>query len=413
MALSIVPIGGTVGLSVDLGRAYLAKSLLQEAVDAAALAGARQYHTTNSAASANAAARSVFDANASARLSGAAPVIAMNTSTKTMSVSATYDVNTSFIRIVAPTRNATTVKATADAVIQNTGLAKNLEVSVMLDVSVSMGQSSGSPGLTKLQAMQSAAKNLIDTVVQTSQTPYASRVALAPYSSAVNVGGYFNAVTGTAPVGAWKSVVERAGAFNATQDPPSTNFFPSFKNMQSSVKGQYVSYVKGLSNSPLTATIQPLSTNKTALKSSIDAFTTDGTTAGQIGTAWSWYLLSPNWSGVFTGASAPAAYSSDVSKVVVLMSDFDYNTYYQSGVGDMNAQAAALCANMKAAGVTVYTIGFQVDHNLANSVSLFQGCASDATKAIEATNGTELIAAFQNVADTVVANVSSSIRLAR
>jgi hypothetical protein len=280
-----------------------------------------------------------------------------------------------------------------------------------------MGQSSGTTGMTKLAAMQTAAKNLIDTVVQSNQTPYASRVALVPYSSAVNVGSYFTTVTGTAPSGSWKSVVERAGAYNATEDPPSSAHFPSYKNMKANAKGpspQIVSFVKNSSsNTPSVGTIQPLSTNKAALKSSIDAYTTDGATAGEIGTAWAWYMLSPNWGSVWTGSATPLLYTDNVSKVAVLMSDFDYNTYYQGGVGDMNSQAATLCSNMKLAGVTIYTIGFQVDHSQANAVSLFTGCASDSSKAIEAQNGAQLISAFQTVADTVVANASSSVRLAR
>ena len=46
-------------------------------------------------------------------------------------------------------------------------------------------------------------------------------------------------------------------------------------------------------------------------------------------------------------------------KAVVLMTDGEYNTQYS--VNDSKVQALALCANMKAAGVTVYTVGFGFD----------------------------------------------------
>lgn len=41
--------------------------------------------------------------------------------------------------------------------------------------------------------------------------------------------------------------------------------------------------------------IVPLSDNKTALKNSINSYTAAGSTAGHIGIAWAWYLLSPNF----------------------------------------------------------------------------------------------------------------------
>ncbi len=44
--------------------------------------------------------------------------------------------------------------------------------------------------------MIAAAKDLIDIVVWDDQSKYTSRVALAPFSAAVNVGDYFTAITG-------------------------------------------------------------------------------------------------------------------------------------------------------------------------------------------------------------------------
>src|SRR5262249_47712992 len=65
----------------------------------------------------------------------------------------------------------------------------NLEISMMLDVTGSMG---GQPILD----LKSAAKDLIDIVVWGDQSKYTSRVALAPFAPAVNVGKYFTAITG-------------------------------------------------------------------------------------------------------------------------------------------------------------------------------------------------------------------------
>jgi hypothetical protein len=253
--------------------------------------------------------------------------------------------------------------------------------------------------------------------VQTNQSPYTSRVALAPFSAAGNVGTYFNAITGSAPNGSWTSVVERAGAFNATDDPPSSKAFPSYQSMHTQAQSTNT-MIRNMErtrtyNVPAVASVVPLTSNTTTLNTAIDAFTTDGTTAGHIGTAWSWYLLSPNWASLWPSQSKPGPYDNTTSKVAILMSDFDFNVYYQTGVGDMNAQAAALCANMKAAGVTVYTIGFQVDSTKPYSVSLFNNCASDPSKAILASTGADLISSFQTIANTVLASVTSPVRLSQ
>src|SRR5262249_10950053 len=157
----------------------------------------------------------------------------------------------------------------------------------------------------------SAAKALIDTVIQSSQSPFSSRVALAPYSSAVNVGStYYKKVTNQTLSGSWSSVVERSGTYAFTEDAPASNkWLGSFKSKKSSAQGDYASIVQNYSsNVPSSSLISPLSTDKTALTTVIDGFSANGTTAGHLGVAWTWYLLSPKWSSIWTGTTTPAAY---------------------------------------------------------------------------------------------------------
>ena len=49
--------------------------------------------------------------------------------------------------------------------------------------------------------------------------------------------------------------------------------------------------------------VTPLSTDKAALLARIDALQGYGGTAGALGTSWSWYMLSPDWGPVWSGAS--------------------------------------------------------------------------------------------------------------
>src|SRR5262249_34890230 len=68
----------------------------------------------------------------------------------------------------------------------------NLEVALALDITGSMAG-------TRIADLKIAAKDLIDLVVQDSQSPTYSKVALIPYSNAVNVGSYASDVRGAIP----------------------------------------------------------------------------------------------------------------------------------------------------------------------------------------------------------------------
>ncbi len=62
--------------------------------------------------------------------------------------------------------------------------------------------------------------------------------------------------------------------------------------------------------------------DRSSLSSQIDALSAGGSTAGHIGLAWGWYLLSPNFSSILPAESQPADYEEpDVLKVVILMTD--------------------------------------------------------------------------------------------
>ena len=86
---------------------------------------------------------------------------------------------------------------------QVTRNSNNIEVALALDNTNSMsGQ--------KIADLKVAAKDLIDLVVQDVQTPTYSKVALVPYSKAVNVGTYADQVRG--PIAGPKAITNAAWA---------------------------------------------------------------------------------------------------------------------------------------------------------------------------------------------------------
>lgn len=165
--------------------------------------------------------------------------------------------------------------------------------------------------------------------------------------------------------------------------------------------------------------IVPLSSNKWTLKQTAANLAASGSTAGHIGLAWAWYMLSPNFGYLWPEASRPAAYGKGgLIKAVILMTDGAFNTVYCEGViarnsttgsgstadhnscnapnGGSYGQAVAQCDAMKAAGLVVYTVGFDIGTD-ANAISLMTNCATSSQHAHLAATGTDLKEAFRTI----------------
>jgi hypothetical protein len=209
-------------------------------------------------------------------------------------------------------------------------------------------------------------------------------------------------------------VSERVVTNQYTDEPPSTTL----------VGRVYPPPPASPPNNPcITDEIVPLSSDKVALTAKVNAFVAQGSTAGQIGTAWAWYMISPEFAYLWPTASQPADYDEpNLLKIVVIMTDGAYNTAYCDGViaadstsgsgsntdhincnasnGTPFSQAAALCTAMKAAGVVVYTVGFDISSD-ATVVSTLQNCASSPSQAYLANDSAGLIADFQDIANSI------------
>jgi hypothetical protein len=170
-----------------------------------------------------------------------------------------------------------------------------------------------------------------------------------------------------------------------------------------------------LSGTCLGSTIEPLSSSISGIKADIDAFSVSGSTAGQIGIAWGWYMVSPNFASLWPSSGAAAYNTAETLKAVIIMTDGEFNAPYCNGVtargynassaasnncdpdnGEPYAQSRALCDAMKAQGVVVYTVGFQISAG-GGAEGLLQYCASTASGFYNAGSGTELSEAFNAI----------------
>lgn len=436
-ALTIFVVFTLVGGAVDLGRAMVARERLQSAVDSSVLAAARVWQLENDLTLAEEKAIAHFDTNKpveDSRVVSFTPD--MQAATFTMVGETT--VKTPFLSLV---KQSITVSTRGQALIAGGGNAgTNLEVSMMLDVTGSMGGS-------KIKDLKAAAKDLIDIVVWADQSEFTSRVALAPFSAAVNAGSVLGPKVAYNP-SSNRTFKQRSGSNstryrtneyclsertgpNAFTDvvPTGTNAIPRVYQTSSGTDC--------VTASP----IVPLTSNKDALKAVINGFVAEGNTAGHLGTAWAWYLLSPNWASVYAEGSKPKSYEMLtqtgekgqplLKKVAVLMTDGEYNQQYcnstttstpgatipdydtgssgancKSPHGTSTQQSRLMCAAMKAAGITVYTVGFEVGQT-GSAVDTLRGCASEPHMFYNTTTGDELRNAFRHIATSIAAPIIS------
>jgi Flp pilus assembly protein TadG len=381
----------SLGLAVDGARAYNVSNRVSAALDAAALAAGKMLDDENNSTEAiESRAKAFLQAQlADAPVSGIAipdPVVRVNRNTGEVDISVNVSVATTFAQLAGIPR-LNFPRASRVRFDQRT-----VELSMVLDITGSM-----CTPCSKIDGLKSAARELVSNILTPSTTAGSVKVAIAPYSASVNAGAFADTVSGGESSDG--CVVERTGPQNATDRPPQGG--NALGTSSRARNGQYACP---------TSPIMPLSSDPAALTAHIDALDTGGFTAGHIGLAWGWYLLSPRWNGVWPGDSRPKASTQQAIKAVLLMTDGEFNTSYIVGRGKNSTdvtvansspeQAARLCNNMKAEGILVYSVAFQAP---AAAQSLLRACATSSSHYFGTDNNQELVAAFRTIAERLLA----------
>lgn len=401
-----------VGLALDSSRAYNVSSRVQAALDAAALAGAKAMDVEGAtAASIQEAAKRFFDSYVP-RIDAADVGLANFRTTpdwSTSTVVAEVDVSMSSI-FGAVSQGASKMNFTPAAQVSYKAL--KIELSLVVDLTGSMCDAP--PAVTdppctsgaKLDALKLAANDMVDALFESDPNVGAVKIALVPYSASVNAGGYAAAVSDGASTDG--CVVERSGAAATTNAIANSSAPLGTSNtgaayFYSCVPTEVVPLTE-LSNSG----------QRTAFKAAINNLRATGGTAGHIGLAWGWYLLSPEWNSIWPGNPARAYDSKNVIKAVVLMTDGDFNISYANGgesiawpdplasdptaVGSSGHQALALCDAMRNAGsedrnIKIYTVAFQAP---PVAEAMLKQC-SGVDNYYDTTSSSQLNAAFKDI----------------
>ena len=465
-SLTAIVVLSLVGGAIDYGRAVHARYQIQEAVDSAVLAAARVWQTENDITLAQEKGLMHYNNNKPLTFSSQVSKFTPDFTANTISMEAEGEIPTPFLSMVRI--SSYTVGAFSQAKLQvGANAGQSVEVSLMLDVTGSMCI----PSCSKINDLKLAAKDFIDIVVWADQSEYTSKVALVPFANTVNVGStaMANNVRGTLQTGScltsnnpcisllanllagllpwvfgtpatWyqfpeassnvctgstctfkvsdRCVTERTGAAAYNDDAPNTaskKVGPGYLSNSNSAGNCGNNALVVNTGDAEVNTIQPITSDKTLLKRRIDKLATNGGTAGHLGTAWAWYMLSPNWAYLWPSANQPKPYGADkLQKYAILMTDGEYNTMYCNGAEAKNSngakincnatngqsynQARTLCTNMKAKGITVYTVGFQLGGSNSTSYQTLLQCASSPDKFFNAEDGTELRLSFRAIA---------------
>tara|TARA_R110001599_G_scaffold19006_8_gene73226 strand:- start:539 stop:2233 length:1695 start_codon:yes stop_codon:yes gene_type:complete len=360
IAFLAIPIFGAVGLSIDLGRAYVLKSKLSTALDAAGLAVGRNIFAPTDA-EIYADAQKYFDANFPSGFMGTDPItmdattVTWDATRENITLNVDANMNTTFMNVLG--QPSLTLGAATEIKRQNRGM----ELVLVLDNTGSMDKSLGSSD--RLGVLKTSAKGLIDTLYGNDETREKLWVGIVPYTMAVNVGpqniewlkNYYitnltsnsnsiftqdssntalgRDVTGNGSndtVYGWEGCVEMrdnllGGTVDISDDPPANDFVPYFWNdyhrnsdndfeddasvMANDWKrysgGNYysISSTRGPNKYCPTSKVLPLTAEKSTIKTHIDGMDHDGGTAVNIGMTWGWRAISPRWRGFWHGSS--------------------------------------------------------------------------------------------------------------
>lgn len=441
--------------ALDLMRVSIIRSRAQSALDLAVLAAGRNLAADETKWTADAIAyfnANMGDSNLGATITGptAKPVQVIN-GANVVQFDATVTVP---LMVSAFTQSGSMKFSLSTQARQRSN--SNLEMVLAIDTTGSMADSG------KMASAQSAARLAVTTMLGDSSGGV-TYMGLVPFNETVNVGNtgvtraWLDTMTAPQPpfsTSQWQGcLMERkfgvGGAYQLDDTPPDgSHKFMAYGATKAVKNGNtwkpaYVqngdSYMKPQDGCPLSS-VMFLSGNATAMTQAINNMKASGSTMIASGLLWSWRMLSPAWRGT-TGwgdSKLPQNTSITLNKVVVLLTDGDNAiwrsstsspSYFYSPFGDaahvpvwgdltgqnnaiadrlvwnnlLTTDAAyipALCNQMKAAGIIIFTIPF--GNSISNNTAaMLRSCASDPSKYLRSLTNDQLQTSFRTVINTL------------
>ncbi len=420
------------GAAVDFSRAYAVRSEFTRSAEGAALAAA----SLTNARDPSEVVAEYLALNLSSAAREASYTITTN-ARKTafaseVDVSIEGSVPVSFLSLVGVESLSFAVSASAAESRQN------VEVSMVLDISSSMrGQ--------KLRNLQDAADSFVRELLLRDSGRETS-ISLVPFGGSVNIGPAL--FTEYARIGGPAIWNPGPSQYHVEADVLTSGF--RFSNGGFCLEAPYEEFADDRPPTPLSSGQPPdlwvwnagnpwcppaesaalfNSTSVDALTQRINEFVLSDGTGMDIGALWGYRALSPRWRGLLGGdfLSRPGVFDTDTIKVMVLMTDGNITAQFRpidpantharhanqqtivprGRAGDAAGSLSAVgnfrrvCANAKADGVIVYTIGFRIQPGgLADT--LLYDCASTPSR-YYFVEDLDIAAAFESIAASISA----------
>jgi len=416
--LAVIPILGFAGAAVDYSRANAMKADLQSALDSTALMVSKNAATMTAAQIQSTAQNAFLALFTNAGASNVQVSATYTNSTKagsTVAITASADMATDFVGILGYKTISITSSSTAK------WGSTRLRVALVLDNTGSMASDG------KITALKTATGNLLTQLQSAATNDGDVYVSIVPFSKDVNVG--------TANVSAdwvdWTDWDSKNGSNVKTctgtgiQKTCTTNWVPAdhstwngcvtdrgdssrpnSANYDETITAPNVAIAASLypaeQYSYCTQSMMGLSYDWTTMANLVTQMTPNGSTNQPIGLVWGWQSLLGS-GGPFTVPSEDPNYT--YSHVIILLSDglntqdrwygngSSTSTQVDSRMYDSNGNGT--CANIKAAGVTIYTI--QVDTGGDPTSTLLKNCASDQSKFFLLTSANQIVTTFNSI----------------
>ena len=391
-AISAIPIFVAAGSAVDYIRYVAGTTELQAALDAAALAAASTPDATDEERLALAEATFVMNLEDS-NLSAGAITRSFEIEDETVVAAADMNMATSLMKFAG----FQSMKLSIGAEIAVPG-NKKAEIALVLDYSGSMNETIA--GGVKYVAMKNAAKDLISDLE--AANPDKVEFALVPFSH--HVYGTFakSHILGQSGLGTWTGCTQdRKYPYNLTDATPTADNNTKWGQVQAPV---HIS--SGCSGYPSNNLVmKPLTNDFAGLRSQLDIMTPYAWTHIALGVEFGFHMLSDN-----APFNEGASYDDDETKkfMVILTDGAQTEPAFGSGstrtVAQGETNLETLCTNVKAKGITVITIAYDLDDNA--TTQRLKNCATDPnTNFFVATDTAAVASAFDNIKSIITAEV--------
>lgn len=428
IALAFTAIISSVGASIDYARAQMAQAKLSDTLDAAALAAGSIVNAQPTQVVS--VAQNYFNVNFPSGYMDAtiAPLqFVNNTADQPPIITASATLPTIFMGIVGI--NTMTVSAHTEIARASSGL----ELVLVMD-------NTGSMAGQKLTELKSSATDLVNILFGNSNAVKNNLwIGLVPFAQTVNIGkihtSWLDGTTFNWGPTSWGGCVDaQAGGLDQGDEPPTTAanklkayYWPSDTN------NKWITSTKPLKYASITSTrgpnaycsqaVTPMTNQKTDILAGINSMVANGNTHVNFGADWGWRMLSPKWRGLWGGTmnanNLPLDYGTeDMQKVVILLTDgqntmnnSDRTAYWYlsdgklgttngtKAVAELDKRTLAVCNAMKAKGIIVYTILYDlIDKNIAN---LYTQCATKPEYFFSSPTYATLHSAFQTIGDSL------------